>query len=126
MTSRVSTKRPVPVSSKVEYLSLNANLNPIYYKGLFYKDFTGIDSEYEEPFEPEVTLETAKHNIDDCVKIIVKYLETKGIIKPHKPEDEDEEEDEDYEARELFAKPDELAELKEKAAGYLRLNINKV
>lgn len=39
------------------------------------KDFTAIHSKYEEPYSPEIELETSKLTIDECVKKIVDYLE---------------------------------------------------
>ena len=39
------------------------------------KDFTGIDAPYEAPENPEITLETAKENIEICVKQAVDYIQ---------------------------------------------------
>ncbi len=51
-------------------------------KGLYAKarrgelpNFTGIDSPYEAPENPEVTLDTAANDIDQCVLQILDYLE---------------------------------------------------
>jgi adenylyl-sulfate kinase len=51
-------------------------------KGLYYKarsgeipNFTGIDSPYEVPETPEITLDTSLLSADDCVNAILDYLE---------------------------------------------------
>lgn len=51
-------------------------------KGLYAKakrgeipNFTGISSPYEEPENPEITVDTSKHDINECVDIILKGLE---------------------------------------------------
>ncbi len=56
-------------------------------KGLYKKaeageirDFTGIDSPYEEPLEPEVVVETDLESVEDVVQRIHAYLERTGII----------------------------------------------
>ena len=41
------------------------------------KNFTGIDSPYEEPENPEITVDTSVMNINDCVETIYKYIEPK-------------------------------------------------
>lgn len=38
------------------------------------KNFTGIDSPYEEPENPEIILETDKEDIDTCVDKIINFL----------------------------------------------------
>lgn len=38
------------------------------------KDFTGIDSPYEEPLLPDIKINTTKKNIDDCVEQIIERL----------------------------------------------------
>jgi adenylylsulfate kinase len=46
------------------------------------KDFTGIDSVYEKPENPEITIYSHKQSIDECVKKIIAYLEdNKYLIK---------------------------------------------
>ena len=37
------------------------------------KNFTGIDSPYEIPSQPEITIDTNKLSIDEAADIIVKY-----------------------------------------------------
>jgi adenylylsulfate kinase len=48
------------------------------------KDFTGIDAPYEEPENPELVVDTSEHDLDECVAIIIDYLEINGIIKSRK------------------------------------------
>ncbi len=56
-------------------------------KGLYKKaragdipNFTGIDSDYEPPCNPEITLNTATHSIDECVKQLVTFLTENNYI----------------------------------------------
>ncbi len=44
------------------------------------KDFTGIDSPYESPNAPEITIESHKVTIEEAVKEIADYLVSKNII----------------------------------------------
>lgn len=44
------------------------------------KDFTGISSPYEEPEQPEVTIETDKVSLEDSVDIILTYLKKQGYL----------------------------------------------
>ena len=39
------------------------------------KNFTGIDSAYEEPTHAEIRVETATHSAEECAEQIIKYLE---------------------------------------------------
>ncbi|NRA61389.1 MAG: adenylyl-sulfate kinase [Psychrobium sp.] len=57
-------------------------------KGLYKKarrgeisNFTGIDSDYEAPINPEIVLDTSAHSIDECVAKLTQYLLDKGIIR---------------------------------------------
>ena len=57
-------------------------------KGLYSKarageitDFTGIDSPYEEPLNPELVLDTGELSVEECVKRIIALLEESGVIK---------------------------------------------
>jgi adenylyl-sulfate kinase len=60
-------------------------------KGLYRKaraglipDFTGIDSPYEPPEHPELTLDTASRPLSACVEELVRYLLDKETIRdPH-------------------------------------------
>ena len=45
------------------------------------KHFTGIDSPYESPESPELTIDTAKHDIATCVDIILAYLREHQLIE---------------------------------------------
>ena len=38
-------------------------------------EFTGINSVYEEPWRPEITLDTEKLSIEQSVAEIIKYLD---------------------------------------------------
>ncbi|TYR78746.1 adenylyl-sulfate kinase [Priestia megaterium] len=56
-------------------------------KGLYKKarngeirDFTGIDSPYEAPDQPELTVNTNDHTVERCVEIIVEYLTSRNLI----------------------------------------------
>ncbi len=57
------------------------------------KDFTGIDSPYEAPDNPDLVVDTQNHDIETCVQQIVSYIEDHvsagkgkedGNIKPEK------------------------------------------
>jgi adenylylsulfate kinase len=57
-------------------------------KGLYAKarageisDFTGIDSPYEEPVNPELVLDTGVLSVEECAKRVVALLEESGVIK---------------------------------------------
>ncbi|WP_417326786.1 adenylyl-sulfate kinase [Halarcobacter sp.] len=45
------------------------------------KNFTGIDSPYESPVNPQVHLKTANSSIENCVEIILNHLIKFGYIK---------------------------------------------
>lgn len=45
------------------------------------KDFTGINSPYEEPAKPEIVIDTSENTIEECVEQIVAYLKTKNFYK---------------------------------------------
>ncbi|SDJ84988.1 adenylylsulfate kinase [Sediminibacillus albus] len=56
-------------------------------KGLYQKarkgeihDFTGIDSPYEPPVSPELTINTEDYSIQEAAEVIIRYLERQGII----------------------------------------------
>jgi adenylylsulfate kinase len=44
------------------------------------KDFTGIDSEYEPPFNPELVLDTENISADELSDIVINYLIENNII----------------------------------------------
>lgn len=45
------------------------------------KEFTGISAPYEEPLNPELTIDTSKLSIEESTRTIVAYLEEKGYVK---------------------------------------------
>ncbi|CUS06980.1 unnamed protein product [Tuber aestivum] len=45
------------------------------------KDFTGISAPYEAPEYPEIRVQTDKVSVEEAVKIIVDYLQEKGLVK---------------------------------------------
>lgn len=46
------------------------------------KNFTGIDSSYEVPSNPEVHIETALYSIEECAFKVIQYLEQNGYFGP--------------------------------------------
>jgi adenylylsulfate kinase len=44
------------------------------------KDFTGIDSPYEEPKTPEISIDTEKESIAESIAKIERYLQKNGIL----------------------------------------------
>ena len=42
------------------------------------KNFTGIDSPYEEPRNPEIIVDTEKFTAEECAEQIIYYLLEKG------------------------------------------------
>lgn len=56
-------------------------------KGLYRKarkgeidDFTGIDSPYEAPINPELTIKTYAFTIDECADQVIAYLKQRGFL----------------------------------------------
>lgn len=56
-------------------------------KGLYRKarsgeiaEFTGITSPYEEPLAPELVVESGTQSVEESVRIVLRYLEERGII----------------------------------------------
>lgn len=45
------------------------------------KDFTGIDSPYEKPLSPEITVNTAKATVDQCVEQVLAAMAARGMIE---------------------------------------------
>ena len=39
------------------------------------KNFTGISSPYEAPEAPELSIDTSAHSLDECVELVVSYLQ---------------------------------------------------
>jgi adenylylsulfate kinase len=46
------------------------------------KEFTGISAPYEEPVQPELTIDTSLHDLKESKKIVIRYLEEKKIVAP--------------------------------------------
>ena len=46
------------------------------------KEFTGISSPYEEPVNPEITVDTGSVPIEDCVDQVIGLLRKRGILAP--------------------------------------------
>lgn len=44
------------------------------------KNFTGIDSAYEAPVNPEITIDTTAMSVEDCVMEIINYLEENNVL----------------------------------------------
>jgi bifunctional enzyme CysN/CysC len=44
-------------------------------------NFTGIDSDYEPPEAPEIRLDTVAKSADECIDLILLYLDSKGLHK---------------------------------------------
>ena len=56
-------------------------------KGLYAKarsgvipEFTGVSSPYEVPENPELVVDTGANELEECVEVVVRYLEESGII----------------------------------------------
>ncbi|MBY6205430.1 sulfate adenylyltransferase subunit CysN [Halomonas denitrificans] len=56
-------------------------------KGLYAKaragvirNFTGIDSPYEAPEDPEIVVDTSELSVDECVEELLAYLKRRGIL----------------------------------------------
>lgn len=45
------------------------------------KEFTGVSHPYEEPFNPEILLETDKLSVEECVGRILVYLKSYNFLK---------------------------------------------
>lgn len=45
------------------------------------KEFTGISAPYEEPLNPEITIDTSKMSVGESTRAILRYLEEKGYVK---------------------------------------------
>ena len=44
------------------------------------KNFTGLDSPYEPPINPEIHIKTLECDVKECAKKIIKFLKEKGYI----------------------------------------------
>ena len=45
------------------------------------KNFTGIDDPYEEPLDPEITIDSGKVSVAEARDLIMQYLEKQGFIR---------------------------------------------
>ena len=45
------------------------------------KEFTGISAPYEAPEQPEIHINNVDLSVEDAVKQIVEYLESKGLLE---------------------------------------------
>lgn len=45
------------------------------------KEFTGISAPYEEPLNPELTIDTSKLSLEESTRAILEYLEKKKYVK---------------------------------------------
>ena len=45
------------------------------------KHFTGIDSPFETPENPDVKVHTASHSLEDCLSELIKKIESKIIVR---------------------------------------------
>ncbi len=45
------------------------------------KEFTGISAPYEEPLNPELTIDTSKMSLEESTRTIISYLEKKEYVK---------------------------------------------
>ena len=45
-----------------------------------YAEFTGISSPYEEPINPELSVDTGTASLEECVDQVINTLKERGII----------------------------------------------
>ena len=45
------------------------------------KKFTGISAPYEEPSNPELTIDSSELSVEESTRVILNYLEEKGVVK---------------------------------------------
>jgi len=46
------------------------------------KNFTGIDSPYERPENPELTIDTTRQSPEQAADAIIAYLDARGLLDP--------------------------------------------
>lgn len=46
------------------------------------KDFTGISSPYEEPFDPELAVDTGTLGLEESVAAVLAMLRERGVVRP--------------------------------------------
>lgn len=44
------------------------------------KKFTGIDSDYQSPTSPEITVDTANNTAEECADLVLEFLQEKGFL----------------------------------------------
>ncbi len=44
------------------------------------KEFTGISAPYEPPENCELTVDSERHTVEECVSMVIRYLEERGIL----------------------------------------------
>lgn len=96
----------------------NRDIKGLYKKaraGLI-KSFTGVDSAYEPPSNPDVVLKAGETTVDECVHEILRCLIEKDILPATIIST----------VKELFVPQDQLAAIKEEAGKLPSLNINKL
>lgn len=49
------------------------------------KEFTGVSSPYEEPENPDLTLDTSGNSVEECVREVVNLLIERGIVEESLP-----------------------------------------
>jgi bifunctional enzyme CysN/CysC len=61
-------------------------------KGLYKKarrgeieEFTGVSAPYEEPLGPELTLETGRQSVRDCLSTLLEFFERRLAVARHQP-----------------------------------------
>lgn len=45
------------------------------------KEFTGVSAPYEEPENAEVVIRSGEQGVEEAVKVILRYLDEKGLLK---------------------------------------------
>ena len=46
------------------------------------KDYTGISAPYEEPFNPDLVIDTATDTVESCAEQVIQILQRRGVISP--------------------------------------------
>jgi adenylylsulfate kinase len=45
------------------------------------KNYTGINSPYEAPCNPELTIDTGSENVENSTGVVIKFLQDRGILQ---------------------------------------------
>jgi len=102
---------PLPVCEKRDVKGLYKKARQGEIKG-----FTGIDSPYEPPENPEVVVKTAEFSVTECMMQVVKELRERDILPFEST----------LPVRELFVEMDESDKLRQKAEGLPVLEMTKL